>query len=389
MQVADTRLFLRHPIPTADLDNLVNFFEHLQRKQTSSSKFSAISRSKMVIQEGLVCLGFLLTGLALVTEAWLLSQSGLNESSYLVRHLSMHFSRVFLSVKVESNESPTFIEAQWPVSYFPMPTVVFPHADVHAKGDHDDCSLLQQAHWSQVDALSRLWVMDIGFPGSRCSPRLFVFDLLRSNAELLRIDCGRHIGANDTKSLVVQMGPKGPGCEQERHIYFILGKVSEIIAYDILEQTWIVRSLESHKYESMNQSFPIRPVDFAFGIQGELILSDQDGDLYSTVHRLEVDGKKELATNSASNCIKLTHLGSLLGSSRSMIIDNFGTLYYVIPKFGAVVRCAKLTTVTAEGNEIIYLTSKNIQQIFFTSNDALWVLSDRILNSKEMCFPSL
>jgi len=100
----------------------MNFFEHLQRKQTSSSKLSAISRSKMVIQEGLVYLGFLLTGLALATEAWLLSQSGLNESSYLVRHLSMHFSRVFLSVKVESNESPTFIEAQWPVSYFPMPT---------------------------------------------------------------------------------------------------------------------------------------------------------------------------------------------------------------------------------------------------------------------------
>ncbi|XP_017010294.2 uncharacterized protein yellow-k [Drosophila takahashii] len=371
-------------MPTADVDNLMDFLEQLQRKQTSGSKLSDSSRLKMVIQVGL---GFLLVGLALPTEAWLLSQSGLNESSYHVRHLSMHFSRVFLSVNVENSDSPTLIEAQWPVSYFPMPTVVFPHIDVHAKGNHDDCSLLQQAHWSQVDALSRLWVMDIGLPGGgRCSPRLFVFDLLRNNAELLRIDCGHHIKANDTESLVVQMGPKGPGCEHERHIYFILGKVAEIIAYDILEQTWSIRSLESHKYENMNQSFPIKPVDFTFGIQGELILADQDGDLYSSVDRLE---KNELATNSISNSIKLTHLGSLLGSSRSMIIDNFGTLYYVIPKFGAVVRCAKLANITAEGNEIIYLTSKNIQQIFFTSNDALWVLSDRVLNAKDMCFPSL
>ncbi|XP_017112559.2 uncharacterized protein LOC108136098 [Drosophila elegans] len=331
----------------------------------------------------------LLVGLALASEAWLLSQSDLNEASYYVRHLSMHFSRVFLSVNVESNESATLIEAQWPVSYFPMPTVVFPNAEVHANGDHDDCSLLQQAHWSQVDALSRLWVMDIGVPGSRCPPRLFVFDLIRNNAELLRIDCGQHIGANASQSLVVQMGPKGPGCEQERHIYFIVGQVPEILAYDVLEQTWQRRSLQSHKFEHMNQSFPIKPVDFTFGLQGELILCDQDGDLYSTVDRLEMEGKQELLSTSIENSIKLTHLGSLLGSSRSMIIDNFGTLYYVIPKFGAVVRCAKLANITAEGNEIIYLTSKNIQQIFFTSNDALWVLSDRVLNAQDMCFPSL
>ncbi|XP_043647011.1 uncharacterized protein LOC122615901 [Drosophila teissieri] len=343
-----------------------------------------------MVTQGVLGLGFLigLVGLLLATDAWLLSESGLNESSYKVRHLSMHFSRVFLSVNVEGNDAPTLIEAQWPVSYFPMPTVVFPHIEVHSMGDHEDCSLVQQAHWSQVDALSRLWVIDIGFPGSTCSPRLFVFDLMRNNAELLRIDCGQHIAANDTQSLTVQMGPKGPGCEHERHIYFILGKEPVLLAYDILEQTWHRLALESNKYENMNQSFPIKPVDFTFGIQGELILSDQDGDLYSTVDRLEVEGKSELATNSISSSIKLTHLGSLLGSSRSMIIDNFGTLYYVIPKFGAVVRCAKLANITAKGNEIIYLTSKNIQQIFFTSNDALWVLSDRVLNAKDMCFPS-
>ncbi|KAI8037954.1 hypothetical protein M5D96_009455 [Drosophila gunungcola] len=302
-----------------------------------------------MVTQVVLCLGVLLVGLALASEAWLLSQSDLNESSYYVRHLSMHFSRVFLSVNVESNEFATLIEAQWPVSYFPMPTVVFPNADVHANGDHDDCSLLQQAHWSQVDALSRLWVMDIGVPGSRCPPRLFA--------------------ANDTQSLVVQMGPKGPGCEQERHIYFIVG-----------------HGAGNSRLRRPGTDMATSPIAKS---QGELILCDQDGDLYSTVDRLEMEGKHELLSTSIENSIKLTHLGSLLGSSRSMIIDNFGTLYYVIPKFGAVVRCAKLANITAEGNEIIYLTSKNIQQIFFTSNDALWVLSDRVLNAQDMCFPSL
>ncbi|KAH8270255.1 hypothetical protein KR018_006290 [Drosophila ironensis] len=322
-------------------------------------------------------------GLALATEAWLLAQGGLNESTYHVRHLSLHFSRVFLSVNVEGNVSPTFIEAQWPVSYFPMPTVVFPHRNVHANGDHADCSLLQQAHWSQVDGLSRLWVLDVGFPGSKCPARLFVFDLIRNNAELLRIDCGQHIRGADAPSLVVQMGPKGSGCEQERHIYFVLGQLAEIVAYDILEQTWHRRSLSSFKYKAMNQSFPITPVDFTFGLQGELILAERDGGLYSTVGRLEMDGKTAVAKD-----VQLTALGHLLGTSRSMITDSLGTLYYVVPKFGAVVRCTHLANVTAEGNEIIYLTSKNIQQIFFASNEALWVLSDRVLKTQDMCFPN-
>lgn len=330
-----------------------------------------------------LCLGLsIVVALALATEAWQLaeSESGLNESSYYVRHVSMHYSRVFLSLNVENNASPTLIEAQWPVTYFPMPTVVFPHRDVHANGDHSDCSRLQQAHWSQVDDLSRLWVMDTGFPASKCSPRLFVFDLIRNNAELLRIDCGQYIKANDTDSLVVQMGPK-QGCEQERHIFFVLGhRVPEILAYDILEQTWHRKSLTSHKFESMNQSFPIQPVDFTFGLQGELILAGEDGDLYSTVDRLDIED--------GIDSIKLSHLGSLLGSSRSMLLDTSGTLYYVIPKFGAVVRCAHLQNITTESNEIIYLTSKNIQQIFFGSSGALWVLSDRVLKAQDMCFPS-
>ncbi|KAH8379920.1 hypothetical protein KR009_008071 [Drosophila setifemur] len=345
-----------------------------------------VTRGFLILLLRLWCL---LVHLVLATPAWLLAQSGLNESSYHVRHLSMYYSRVFLSVNVDNNASPTLIEAQWPVSYFPMPTIVFPHRDVHANGDHADCALLQQAHWSQVDGLSRLWVMDVGFPDSKCPSRLFVFDLIRQNAELLRIDCGQHIRTGATQSLVVQMGPKGPGCEPERNIYFIFGDLAEIVAYDILEQTWHRLSLASHKFEIANQSFPINPVDFAFGLQGELILSDRDGGLFSTMDRLELEGKRDRVTNSLKNSLQLTPLGSLLGSSRSMIMDDSGTLYYVIPKFGGVVRCSHLANVTAEGNEIIYLTSKNIQQIFLASNEALWVLSDRVLKTQDMCFPRL
>ncbi|EDV97711.1 uncharacterized protein LOC6556884 [Drosophila grimshawi] len=333
---------------------------------------------------------------ASINNAWLQSQPGLNESSYNVRHLSTHFSRVFLSISVARNDFPTLIEAQWPVSYLPMRTAIFPSSELHAsRADVElDCTLLQQAHWSQVDSLSRLWVMDVGWPHNDCPPKLLVFDLMRNNAELLRIDCAQHIGANATESLVVQLGPRSSSCELERHIFFISDSQPHILAYDILEQTWHRRQLLSNKYENMTQTFPIKPMDFTFGLQGELIVSDLDGVLYSSMRRLQLISStpsSSSSTISSSNSlhIQLTRLGSLLGPSRSMLMDFFGALFYVVPKFGAVVRCAQLANLTAEGNEIIYLTSKNIQQIFFGAEGAVWVLSDRVLTPQDICYPGI
>lgn len=322
-----------------------------------------------------------------IQSAWLLSQAGLNDSSYNVRHLSTHFSRVFLCISVEQNDFPTLIEAQWPAAYLPLRTLVFPSQEVHANREDGECTRLQQAHWSQVDSLSRLWVMDVGWPQIGCSPKLLVFDLLRNNAELLRIDCGQHIDGNATmQSLVVHLGPKSSSCEVERHIFFILENRPQILAYDILEQTWHQRELMSKKYENMSQTFPINPMDFTFGMQGELIISDQDGELYSSVNMLQLTGS---VTSGNALHIELARLGSLLGPSRSMVIDFFGALFYVVPKFGAVVRCAQLANLTAEGNEIIYLTSKNIQQIFFGNEGAVWVLSDRVLKPQDICYPGI
>ncbi|EDW18214.1 uncharacterized protein LOC6582025 [Drosophila mojavensis] len=338
---------------------------------------------------------YLILGLLLKTAisvGWSMSEAGLNDSSYNVRHLSTHFARVFLSVSVEHNDFPTLIEAQWPVSYLPMRTAIYPNSEVHASRGQleSDCTRLQQAHWSQVDSLSRLWVMDVGWPNSECPPKLFVFDLIRNNAELLRIDCGQHIDSNASESLVVHLGPKASNCELERYIFFISDRQPHIVAYDILEQTWHRRELKSNKYENMSQTFPIKPIDFTFGLQGELLVSDQDGVLYSSTKRLQLEGSiTDSNSNSNSLHIQLTRLGNLLGPSRSMIVDYFGALFYVMPKFGAVVRCAQLTNLTAEGNEIIYLTSKNIQQIFFGIEGSVWVLSDRVLKPQDICYPGI
>ncbi|XP_030375492.1 uncharacterized protein LOC115624789 [Scaptodrosophila lebanonensis] len=316
-------------------------------------------------------------------KCWLLHQAGLNGSRYNVRHLSTHFSRVFLCLSIEQKNFPTLIEARWPVSYLPMRTVVFPNREMHANGVHSDCKRMHQALWSQVDSLSRLWVMDAGdVSNASCAPKLLVFDLIRENADVLRIDCGQYISTNETQSLVIKMGPKPNSCELERHIYFILGNDPYILSYDIFNQTWYRHQLLSAKYDTVMQPFPITPVDFTFGPQDELYVSDKDGVLFSSVSALKTEGTQVLKT------IRLTRIGNFLGPSRSMIMD-LGSLFYIVPKFGAVVRCEQgnLFNLSTEGNEIIYLTSKNIQQIFFGAEGLVWVLSDRVLKPTDICYP--
>lgn len=86
--------------------------------------------------------------------------------------------------------------------------------------------------------------------------------------------------------------------------------------------------------------------------------------------------------------LNMTLLGALLGPTHSMMVDSNGVLFYVVTKFGAVVRCVYKGNITAEDSEIVHMTAKNIQQIFFGSEDSVWLLSDKWLSPYDNIFSS-
>ncbi|XP_075164124.1 L-dopachrome tautomerase yellow-k [Haematobia irritans] len=318
--------------------------------------------------------------------AWLLAQCGLNES-YRVLHLSTHFAKVFLSITVESKTFPTLIETQWPDNYLSsLSPILYPHRDSHANGLHKECGLIQQATWSQVDSLSRLWVMDIGWPGYnetdkfKCNPKLLVFDLIRNNMEVLRIDCGRYIRSDGlSKVLDIGLGPRVSPCGSEKFIYFVLSDDSQLYAYDILEQKWHSKLLKSKKYSTIREFLPIKPRDLTFSMHGDIIISDEDGNLYTAPNVFHN------STLLYTDTIEMHLVGTLLGPTRGLMVDPYGVLFYVVTKFGAVVRCEYMEHITTEDSEIIHMTSKNIQQIFFGSGGSVWLLSDRWLKPQDQC----
>lgn len=199
----------------------------------------------------------------------------------------------------------------------------------------------------------------------------------------MRIDCGKYIKPNDdggSQLLDIGLGPRVTPCGSEKFIYFVLSHDSHLLAYDILEQKWHYRQLTSKKYSTISEFLPIIPRNIAFGREGEILISDEDGKLYSapnTFHNVSETNNWE------RNAIEMSLLGSLLGPTRGLMIDTFGVLFYVVTKFGAVVRCEYKQNMTAEDSEIIHMTSKNIQQIFFGTEGSVWLLSDRWLKHDQ------
>uniref|UniRef100_A0A034WE30 Major royal jelly protein 1 n=1 Tax=Bactrocera dorsalis TaxID=27457 RepID=A0A034WE30_BACDO len=352
--------------------------------------------------------------------AWHLAQTGLTES-YRVRHLSLYYSRVFLCISVESELFPTLIATKWPENFVPLQSAIYPHRFAHANGNRSDCELIQKAIWTQVDNLGRLWVFDAGWEPTpstsdkkvekttkMCSPKLLVYDLIRNDAEVLRIDCSRYLTPRDSEKLIIKLGPSPALCKVEKYIYFLRPDDAHILAYDIVEQKWHRRALLSRKFQGIIEApFPIKPIDIAFAQQRELLFADADGKLYATpnsqlkaktkeVNEIanDLNAKKlqqtEVTKDDVSNSIELELLGSLLGPSKGMMVDErTGALYYAVPKYGAIVRCALQRNLTAEDNEIVYFTSKNIQQIFFGVGGAVWLLTDRLLEPDDHCFSNI
>lgn len=199
--------------------------------------------------------------------------------------------------------------------------------------------------------------------------------------QLLRIDCGQYIQPDSSKLLDIQLGPRLTPCGSEKFIYFLLANDPHLLAYDLLEQRWHYRLLRSKKYCTVAEFLPIKPRDIGFGKYGEILISDEDGMLYRS------DNAFHNKTTKPFDSIEMFPMGSLLGPTQDLMVDAYGVMFYGVPKYGAVVRCEYKMNMTAEDSEIIHMTSKNIQQIFFGQDGAsVWLLTDRWLKPHDQCF---
>lgn len=148
------------------------------------------------------------------------------------------------------------------------------------------------------------------------------------------------------------------------------------MSLDVCTLKWNTISLWSNKYSDIQLELPVRPRNIVFNQNSDMLVADTDGFLY-------IEQRQNFTS---SNQFKLDMIGTLLGPTDQLLITSNDTLFYVLGKFGAIVRCTlKFHTfnknITTEDNEILQLTAQNIQQLLSGPNNTIWLLPDHWLQT--------
>ena len=165
-------------------------------------------------------------------------------------------------------------------------------------------------------------------------------------------------------------------CHSTYELYITVEDESLIYIFNLNLGTWRTISA-STRYTDIDVPYPIYPMEIVFLASQKVYVADKLGNL----HFGSVEG--------VENELVFRNLGSLLGQPKSLVLDPKGVLYYIVQKFGVMVRWLPYKgIVRAEENEILYFNKQDTElvQIIFGSMGAVWAVRDNFTsNTMDHC----
>lgn len=174
-------------------------------------------------------------------------------------------------------------------------------------------------------------------------------------------------------------------CHSKYEMYITVENESTIYVYDLQSDLWRTFKLKASVDEISELVISVNPTHIVFlGLQkvGQMYISDINGNLYFGNLRESND------TNTIFDSLVVRKLGVLLGEPKSLILDPMGMLYYIVRKFGVVVRWIPYKGVLkAEEHEILYFSVSETEliQIFFGSMGSVWAVRSNFNVNKDHC----
>lgn len=174
-------------------------------------------------------------------------------------------------------------------------------------------------------------------------------------------------------------------CHSKYEIYITVENESRIYIYELHSDLWRTLNLAASDDEISGLVIPVNPTHMVFlGLEkfGQSYLSDSNGNLYFGQFRVSNDTSKK------SDALVLRKLGILLGEPQSLILDAMGMLYYIVKKFGVVVRWIPYKGILkAEEHEILFFSPSKTEliQIFFGSMGSVWAVRSNFTENKDHC----
>lgn len=249
------------------------------------------------------------------TKTWDLSS--LNITNFQVIQVSRYYSRAFLCIKSTSNESiPTFIETNWPENGISFQPKIFPNTEEPS---------IQDVVTSDVDRKGRLWLIENLNP-----PKLLIYNLLQFNNKIVDYEFSDEFERNSISSIVCDTVQDGSS-----NTFISFYEKEFLLIYSLKDRSMKkLNFINDQRVLNEKLHFPI----ITFGFSCVLFLTDNSGRLfYLDVLSLRRKLDFSWAAESESN-VSVRFLGELLGPAESLIVDPKGCLYYIIKKYGCVLR---------------------------------------------------
>lgn len=244
------------------------------------------------------------------TKTWDLSS--LNITNFQVIQVSRYYSRAFLCIKSTTSDLiPTFIETNWPESVLSFQSKVFPSNNVVT---------------SDVDRKGRLWLIENLNP-----PKLIIYNLLKFDSKIVEHDFSDEFERNSISSIVCDTIQDGSS-----NSFISFYEKEFLLIYSLKDRSMKKLNFINEHQRAFNEklNFPI----ITFGFSCVLFLTDKSGHLFY-LDVLSLRRKLDFSWAAESELdVSVRFLGDLLGPPNSLIVDPQGCLYYIIKKYGCVLR---------------------------------------------------
>lgn len=243
------------------------------------------------------------------TKTWDLSS--LNITNFQVIQVSRYYTRAFLCIKSTTGDHiPTFIETNWPENGISFQPKVFSNNEVVT---------------SDIDRKGRLWLIENSNP-----PKLIIYNLLQFDNKIVEYEFSDEFDRNSISSIVCDTIQDGSS-----NSFISFYEKEFLLIYSFKDRSMKkLNFIDDQRALNQKLHFPI----ITFGFSCVLFLTDKSGRLFY-VDVLSLRRKLDFSWAAESESdVSVRYLGELLGPPESLIVDPKGCLYYIIKKYGCVLK---------------------------------------------------
>lgn len=225
-----------------------------------------------------------------------------------------------------------------------------------------------QSYRTAVDPRGNIWILDNGSVEDGCGPKLVILSFF--NQEIQRKQLSSY-PADSITDLILDTRQMGIRSNTTR-AYLSVRNKEYILAYSLTHNEVRKLKIQPSHVDVFSQQEPISITAMTMMTatgRGEvaLLYDDIDKGVYYV----------DLRIGRSQGQLYAIKLGSLLGRTRSVVVDRNGNLYYMADRDGALFRWNTKTKLSAENHEVLHFQTATSAQVLIGTQGAIYLIDEK------------